>query len=712
MIRFGRFILDTSSSKLLKGPVEVPIEPKLYQLLQLFLAKPNQVLAREELVEHLWAGRYVTDNAINKQVANLRRVLDDDPKRAEYIQTVPKLGYRLICDVSHSSNAPLNSASETKVDQGSSYNKVLFLFAFIISSMFGASFFFIDQLSQDRVITYTQELTRQEGQEFSPRAVINSDKVLYLRRTINQRKPELWLKDLTTGKSKAVATQDFSIFRLIAGRSEMVQGNEQLSVYFVHLLNSVCTFYQGNIVNNEITQPKALFDCSHRQISDVDYNEARQQIYYTARSGEVVEYQVYRYDLASQQHQELAQPERSGMGNHSIDVSPDGNKLLILSTDFKRISRLYVLDLTTQQVSQHNTFDYFVSEVVWHHDNEQVYYFAPPPSHQILLGDIDGKEAVSVVSVSDFIGADFKRLNDGASLLFSTQGRNFNNRHLIVGSEKEAKKTPLKFNNSTVYDVIPALMHQQNKYFFVSKRLGKSQIFFGDLTTGDAELVSNFADYQVIRFLQISPDDKTLAIATQNSIWLVSVSDLMAGNFELEASKKIYFSELPITEIDWLDAHHLALSTLENQLEQIINIQDNQPVAKDLSRWRHLLSDHGALSEDGEPSDLYAVEKSSNQIYKTEVKGYFSGDDELVYTGVTIPNHAFHLEVYQGELTYITRLKGEYKLTRVDLTEPSVSSQTPLAGYFNYDVAAMGLVLSELVSIDGDLHRSINTTAP
>lgn len=101
MIKFGEYILDVEHSRLLNASdnSEILIEPKIFELLLLFVERPNAIISRQNILDQLWAGSVVTDNAINKLIGNLRKLLGDDAKRPHYIQTVPKRGYRLVCDV-------------------------------------------------------------------------------------------------------------------------------------------------------------------------------------------------------------------------------------------------------------------------------------------------------------------------------------------------------------------------------------------------------------------------------------------------------------------------------------------------------------------------------------------------------------------------------------------------------------------------------------
>src|SRR5207244_2977442 len=59
----------------------------------------DRAVSKEDLIGAVWEGAAVTDNALTRIVAQLRRELGDDARQAHYIQTVPTLGYRFIADV-------------------------------------------------------------------------------------------------------------------------------------------------------------------------------------------------------------------------------------------------------------------------------------------------------------------------------------------------------------------------------------------------------------------------------------------------------------------------------------------------------------------------------------------------------------------------------------------------------------------------------------
>jgi DNA-binding winged helix-turn-helix (wHTH) protein/Tol biopolymer transport system component len=70
--------------------------PRQQSLLLLRLAQSaGQVLPRQTLLDEVWSRRVVEDDVLSRAIAELRRVLGDNPKQPAYIETIPKSGYRL-----------------------------------------------------------------------------------------------------------------------------------------------------------------------------------------------------------------------------------------------------------------------------------------------------------------------------------------------------------------------------------------------------------------------------------------------------------------------------------------------------------------------------------------------------------------------------------------------------------------------------------------
>jgi len=82
------------------GADELRLTPKAVALLEYMMTHPDELLTRDRLLDAVWGWDYPTGTrTVDTRVAELRRVLDDDPTQPRYIETVPGQGYRFVGQV-------------------------------------------------------------------------------------------------------------------------------------------------------------------------------------------------------------------------------------------------------------------------------------------------------------------------------------------------------------------------------------------------------------------------------------------------------------------------------------------------------------------------------------------------------------------------------------------------------------------------------------
>jgi DNA-binding winged helix-turn-helix (wHTH) protein len=113
--RFGPFRLDQAACRLVRDEVPVEVSPRLVDLLRLLVSRPGDLLTKEELMEALWPGVFVTENALTHAVSDLRQALGDHPSNPVYIQTVARRGYRFVAPVDVRVRQEAAAAAETPV---------------------------------------------------------------------------------------------------------------------------------------------------------------------------------------------------------------------------------------------------------------------------------------------------------------------------------------------------------------------------------------------------------------------------------------------------------------------------------------------------------------------------------------------------------------------------------------------------------------------
>lgn len=98
-IRIGDWRVEEQSGEISRDGETIKLEARTMRLLLCLAEKAGAVVSTEDLLSRVWPDVFVSQDSVYQAVAALRRVLGDDPKRPAYIETVPRLGYRMVARV-------------------------------------------------------------------------------------------------------------------------------------------------------------------------------------------------------------------------------------------------------------------------------------------------------------------------------------------------------------------------------------------------------------------------------------------------------------------------------------------------------------------------------------------------------------------------------------------------------------------------------------
>ena len=101
LLKFGVFEVDLAAGEIRKAGMRLKLAPQPFQVLQVLLQNPQQVVTREELRERVWPDNTFVDYelALKKVINRLREVLGDSAENPHFIETIPRRGYRFIAPI-------------------------------------------------------------------------------------------------------------------------------------------------------------------------------------------------------------------------------------------------------------------------------------------------------------------------------------------------------------------------------------------------------------------------------------------------------------------------------------------------------------------------------------------------------------------------------------------------------------------------------------
>ena len=114
--KFGPFSVLSDEQRLLVDGKQVPLTPKAFDILLMLIQYSGQVIKKKDLMDQIWPDTFVEEATLAQNIFTLRKALGENTKGVQYIETIPKRGYRFAADVKQSyresSKSPLPTLSD------------------------------------------------------------------------------------------------------------------------------------------------------------------------------------------------------------------------------------------------------------------------------------------------------------------------------------------------------------------------------------------------------------------------------------------------------------------------------------------------------------------------------------------------------------------------------------------------------------------------
>jgi DNA-binding winged helix-turn-helix (wHTH) protein/TolB-like protein len=114
---FDEFLLDLAEKRLLRNGQVINLQPKVFKTLIAFVEKPGELISREDLMNAVWADTFVEETNLRFCIHALRKALGKNAEGVDYIQTIPKSGYRFIGEIVEQVTPIQNAESKISVEE-------------------------------------------------------------------------------------------------------------------------------------------------------------------------------------------------------------------------------------------------------------------------------------------------------------------------------------------------------------------------------------------------------------------------------------------------------------------------------------------------------------------------------------------------------------------------------------------------------------------
>src|SRR5262247_581948 len=96
---FGRFSLNTAERVLLRDKEPVPLTPKAFDILLTLVENSGRIVEKDDLMRKVWPNTFVEEGNLTQNVSLLRKALGESASGPQFIETVPRRGYRFVATV-------------------------------------------------------------------------------------------------------------------------------------------------------------------------------------------------------------------------------------------------------------------------------------------------------------------------------------------------------------------------------------------------------------------------------------------------------------------------------------------------------------------------------------------------------------------------------------------------------------------------------------
>jgi Tol biopolymer transport system component/DNA-binding winged helix-turn-helix (wHTH) protein len=476
------------------------LEPRVMKVLVALHRSHGKPVSRDELIDQCWAGRIVTEGALNRCVAQLRKALAANPRIK--LDTIPTVGYRLQASAEVHRVGPASEAANADEPvrvaapkAGVSRNKLIFAGAAagVVIAAVGALL-----LAMPRSVTWTatsfHPITSELGMETHPALSPTGDQIVYAQRAESTQARDLYLRSVGEGTPVRITSHPADDYGAAwSPRGDRIAFVRTPPVGACRIVVVPVPLGAEREVGRCMSAPSMRLSWLNEETLVISDRPTARDIW-----------RIRALDIETGQARDLTKPPASTLGDGDPAASPDGRHVVFRRTLLHGADDLFLLDVRTGRERALTTDGWKASGYVWSADSRHVFY-SSNRGGAFGLWTVDIKTGQPPQRVSLGFGqTSFSRMSaDRKNRLAVELPRGRGNLAAIAPSGEVSAVT-----NTTGYDWDPVIA-PDGAVAYVSERGGSSEIW---VTTPDGQsvrLTSIMGSY--VNTPAWSPDGRTIA---------------------------------------------------------------------------------------------------------------------------------------------------------------------------------------------------------
>jgi Tol biopolymer transport system component/DNA-binding winged helix-turn-helix (wHTH) protein len=359
---------------------EQQIEPRLMHVLVCLASRPGDVISRTDLLETVWNGAVVQEEALTHAISQLRRLFGDDPRSPRVIETIHKTGYRLIAPVSTAAppdglgrGEPAATATAPRAPAprrrrpwliAVQIPAILVVLIVAVWQHFGAS-----RTSPPPVLLHGVPFTSYPGREIHPAVSPDGARIAFAWNGEDGGDYDLYVKQRNTESPLQLTDSPLNEYLLawspdgttLAYAGESAEGS---AVFTVPAIGGT---------------PRRLFavPCPYG-IFGLDWSPAGDLLVVSATWKQETPRHLDLFSLATHEIRPLLEPPPDYVGDFCPAFSPDGSEVAFVRADRANQQDIYVVALAGGEARRVTSSQHRVQGITWTPDGKYLIFAAGP----------------------------------------------------------------------------------------------------------------------------------------------------------------------------------------------------------------------------------------------------------------------------------------------------------------------------------------------
>lgn len=713
--RLADRIIDPSQCTIIKDGSLLKVELRAMQVLLCLTKHAGEPVSRDMLLEEVWSGGEVSDNAINRIIGLLRNQLGDNAKSPSFIKTLPKVGYVLIAEITLVKEITKEEKFTEEVIAGSHIDerdakergsvkrklfsvlyehssKFILVFISLVSLASWLAFQYFDNNAFVTPLQHSTELKRLtflDGQEFSPVLSPDGKYLAFSQRELGEKSWRIGMMEID---SRSIVYLEDPMDN--QGYPAFSPDGSKLA-YLSFDLTGRCKINMVDLANGEFGLISTITACkSQMQATSIAWKLSGKSLFYIDEDHQydyLTEKKIFSIGINGDNKQQITQPYSIGRGDYSLSLSPDGRYLAMVRNVRWYQTQVILLSLETGIWQDLFTVDIILHTVAWTRDGSSLIYRSlsghltkfniESHSHsqltnimQPIISPISNQNGAIVAVLGDFFRTEVWRLeaSQKPSLDKCSATNNICSDRYIYSNGKNDRATT-DFNGT--------------KVAFISDRTGFPEIWLKE-NSGNEIKISNFETINNIKDLSFSLDGEKLLGRLNSKPFIFYVKEHKVKFIEITNTDEVY-------SVSWGRDANSIVATIDNLGQSSLKLIDinSGEIIKNLADG----GEYGKFSDDG---FFYFTKRADGGLWML-----VDGSEKLIVDNFNIRSN-LSWSVINGYLYNLVNKFGSYNLERIDIkTFEKIAIKLPFEGLRGHSISVdssgvVYVVISKAKDID------------